>query len=73
MIRAILNLYIFVIIIDAILSYFPQFRHHEWARQIRKLANFTLDPVRKLLPRDLPLDFSPLVVIIVIQMIMALW
>ncbi|MBD65009.1 MAG: hypothetical protein CME62_07365 [Halobacteriovoraceae bacterium] len=72
-IRTLLNIYILIIIADAILSYFPQFRHHEVARFIRKAANYTLDPIRKLLPEDLPIDISPIIVIVLINILMKLW
>jgi hypothetical protein len=32
MIRVIINLYIYVIILDAILTFFPQYRSQEWAK-----------------------------------------
>ena len=73
MIRFVINLYIYVIIADVIISFIPQYAHEPWARFINKLANYTLDPVRKILPRDLPFDFSPIIVIIVLQLIPTLW
>ncbi|MBF0298565.1 MAG: YggT family protein [Oligoflexia bacterium] len=56
MVRAIINLYILVIIADAVLSYLPQYRHKPWAQTIKKIADFSLDPIRKFLPRDLAFD-----------------
>lgn len=73
MIRIILTIYIYLIIIDAILSYFPQFRLHEWARTLRKITDFTQKPIRKYIPKDWPFDPSPIIVIILLQMLMALW
>jgi YggT family protein len=73
MIRLLLKLYIFIIIADTILSYLPQLRYQKWAQWIRKAANYTLAPVRKVLPPDLPIDPSPLVVIVLITIFMALW
>lgn len=73
MIRFIIKLYILVLIADMVLSYFPQLRHNEIVKQIRKAADLTEKPVRKLLPEDLPFDFSPLVVILALNILMALW
>lgn len=73
MIRVIINLYIYVIILDAILTFFPQYKNQEWAKLIRKAADFTQKPIRKYLPKDVPWDPSPLIVIIILQLIMTLW
>lgn len=73
MIRFIIYLYILVIIAAAILSYFPAYRKYDWARYIDKLANYSLNPVKKLLPPDLPFDISPIIVIVGLQLIMKLW
>lgn len=71
-IHAILQLYVYVIIVDAILSYMPQFRSQKWAEFIHKSADLTLKPIRELLPSGLPLDPSPMIVIILIQILMYL-
>jgi YggT family protein len=73
MIRFILKLYIYLIIIDAILTYFPQLSHHEWRKYLRMAADFTQKPLRKLLPPDMPFDPSPLIVIILLNLVMVLW
>lgn len=73
MIRVIINLYIYVIILDAILSFFPQYKNQEWAQYIRKAADITQKPIRKYLPKDVPMDPSPLIVIILLNLVMALW
>jgi YggT family protein len=73
MIRFLINIYTWIVLADAILSYMPQYKHHQWAKTVSKLAGYTLDPIRKILPRDLPFDFSPIVVLIILQLIPALW
>ncbi len=73
MIRIILNIYIWVIILDALLSYFPQYKNQDWAKVIKQAADFTLKPIRKILPQDLPFDVSPIIVIIILNVIPALW
>lgn len=73
MIRIILNIYIFIIIIDTVLSYLPPFKDALWARKIRKIVDYTLAPIRKVLPPDLPFDISPIILILLIKMFEALW
>ncbi len=72
MIRALINLYCFILIVDWILSYLPQFAHHNFVKKLHMIAEFTLKPVRKYLPQDLPLDLSPLVVILALKLFQAL-
>ncbi len=73
MIRALINIYILVLILDIILSYLPDLRHKVWARRINQMAGVTLNPIRKYLPPDMPFDFSPVIVIILLRLVMALW
>ena len=73
MIRFVIKLYIFIIIADVVISYMPQYHKQQWAVWIKKMANLSLSPVRKILPADLPFDLSPLIVIIILQLIPQLW
>ncbi|MCK5882297.1 MAG: YggT family protein [Bacteriovoracaceae bacterium] len=73
MIRALINLYCFLLIVDWILSYLPQFSHHNIVKKINMIAEFSLRPVRKYLPQDLPLDISPLVVVLALKLVQALF
>lgn len=70
-IHGFLQLYIYVIIIDVIMSYFPQVRSQVWAQKIHQIADISLRPVRDMMPANLPFDISPMVVIIVIQILMS--
>jgi YggT family protein len=72
MIRLLIDVYIGMIIVDAILSYFPQYKNKSWALKLRKVVDFSCAPIRRLLPPDLPFDFSPLVVILGIQLLIFL-
>jgi YggT family protein len=67
--RLIIEGYLIVILADVVLSYFPQFNRTEWRLQIKKLADVTCRPVRRYLPEDLPFDLSPLVVMILLQVL----
>ncbi|MBT3982941.1 MAG: YggT family protein [Bacteriovoracaceae bacterium] len=73
MIRFVLYIYILVLFVDAALSYFPSLNKEAWRLKIKLVADFTLDPIRKVLPADLPFDISPIIAFVVIQLIMALW
>ncbi len=66
----ILQLYIYIIIADIILSYLPQYKTQKWAQVIHKAADFTMKPIREALPQGLPIDLSPMIVIILIQILM---
>lgn len=70
MIHTILQLFIYLIIIDIVLSYIPQARAQSWAQTLHKIADAPQKPIRDLLPRDIPLDPSPMIVIILIQILM---
>lgn len=72
-IRSLLFIYIVILIVDAVVSLFPQFRQQSWAQQVNKLAEFSCAPVRKSLPKDLPVDLSHAVVIGIIFIVMKLW
>jgi YggT family protein len=69
----IINFYILVIIVDTILSYVPSLKYNLWVMKIRKISNFSLNPIRKLVPADLPLDISPIILILGLKLIEALW
>jgi YggT family protein len=73
LIRTLLQLYIYVLVIDAILSYFPDLRQHNWRRQLKRAADLACDPIRKHLPTHLPIDLSPVLVILIIQLLFFLW
>ncbi len=73
MIRVLLHAYMFLLVLDAVLSYIPSLRTNALVRRLKTLANFSLDPIRRFLPRELPVDLSPLIAIILIQLVIELW
>lgn len=73
MIRVLIDLYTFLLIVDIILSYLPQYRHQPIVSNIRRAADFTCAPIRRWLPRDLPFDFSPIIVIALLKLVEVLW
>ena len=73
MIRFLIDIYILLIIVDTIISYIPNLKSHPIILNIRMVTEFTQRPIRKYMPQGLPLDPSPLVVIILLKMLVALW
>lgn len=72
MIHVLLQIYIYIIIADVIMSYLPQMRNQEWARMLHKIADASQKPIRDALPKGMPIDPSPMIVIILIQILMYL-
>ncbi|WP_408097635.1 YggT family protein [Peredibacter sp. HCB2-198] len=70
MIHYLLQLFIYIIIADVILSYFPDVRRQQWAQVLHKIADAPQRPIREMLPKDIPLDPSPMIIIILIQILM---
>ena len=70
MIHQILQLFIYIMIADIIMSYLPQYRGQKWAQILHKIADTPQKPIREMLPENLPLDPTPMIVIILIQMLM---
>lgn len=71
-IHTLLQLFIYLLIADIILSYLPQLKSQEWARILHKIADAPQKPIRDLLPKDLPLDPTPMIIIILVQILMYL-
>lgn len=69
MIDAILHIFTLIIFFDVIMSYVPDLRKHEWARTLHQIADAPQKPIRELMPKDLPLDPSPMIVIFAIQIL----
>jgi len=74
MIRFLIYLYTWLIIVDAVLSYIPDLKQQPWAKKIHQLVEYSVAPIRKLLPaNDLPIDIAPLIVIVLLQIIIRIW
>lgn len=72
MIHHLLQIFIYIIIADVILSYFPDVRRQQWAQVLHKIADAPQKPIREMLPKDIPLDPAPMIIIILIQILMYL-
>lgn len=73
MIDAVLQIFIYLTILDAILSYFPELRSQKWYQELHKVVEVPQKPIKKMLPPGIPLDPSPIIVIIVCQLLMAIF
>lgn len=63
-----IQLLILIIVIQAILSFFMD-PYHPIRRFLDGIVNPMLDPIRRLLPPIGNLDFSPLVLIVILQIL----
>lgn len=70
MIDAILQMFIYVIIVDVLLSWAPDVRRQKWAQTLHKIADAPQKPIREMLPQNMPLDPTPMIIIVLIQMLM---
>lgn len=66
-----LYILIFAIIIRSLLSWFPNAQDNELARLLNRITEPLLQPVRSIMPRTGMIDFSALVVIIVLYVMIA--
>lgn len=67
------NLVSFIIIFDAILSFFPLQKSYMVTDYIKKISNFFLDPIRRKVRNfDIGIDFSPLIAIIILKILESL-
>jgi len=57
---------IFAIIIRSLLSWFPVDRNNELVRLLNNITEPLIEPVRRIMPRTGMIDFSAMVVIIVL-------
>jgi YggT family protein len=73
MIAGILEIFILLTIIDAIVSFVPEpkVRTHPVVLQLKKIVDIPQKPIRKLMPPNIPFDPSPLIVILVLRMIIS--
>jgi YggT family protein len=67
-IHRIIQLFILVVIVQAILSFFMD-PYHPIRRTIDQIVNPFLTPIRRFIPPIANLDFSPIVLIVLLQII----
>lgn len=72
MIDGVLQIIIYIIIADVLLSWVPDIRQQAWAQKLHEFANIPQKPIREMFPKDMPLDPAPMIVIILCQVLMYL-
>ena len=73
MVRLFFELFIMLIIADSIISFFPQARSHPVSKKLKEVMDYFLNPIRRALPANLPFDFSPLILILIVRVMMSLF
>ena len=68
-----LELLSYLVFIDVIISFFPQLRVQSWALMVNRIVEVPLRPIREMLPKNMPLDPSPMILIMLIQMLKLLF
>ena len=53
-------------------SYVPDMKRQKWAQVLHKIADAPQKPIREMLPQNMPLDPTPMIIIILVQMLMYL-
>lgn len=72
MIDYVLQIFIYIVIADIILSYVPDVRGQKWAQTLHKIADAPQKPIREMLPQGMPIDPTPMIIIILCQILMYL-
>jgi len=67
-VNGVVQLLILVVVIQAILSFFMD-PYHPLRRTLDSIVNPMLEPIRRFLPPIANLDFSPLVLIVILQLL----
>jgi YggT family protein len=68
LLNAVINLWSFVIIVSAVLSWLPIDPYHPAAAAVRRIADVLCDPIRRLVPmQNLGIDLSPLIALLLLQ------
>jgi YggT family protein len=73
MITWLIQIYIYLIIADVLLSWVPEVRRQNWAQMLHRITDVVQKPIREMLPKGMPFDPTPMIVIILLQMLMYLF
>jgi YggT family protein len=68
LLNAVINIWSFVILVSAVLSWLPIDPYHPAASVVRRIADVLCDPIRRLVPmQNLGIDLSPLIALLLLQ------
>lgn len=75
MLVTLIEIFILLIIVDAVISFVPNpdVQRHPLVLQLRRITDVPQRPIRQLLPPDMPFDPSPIVVILLLRMLAAMF
>ena len=65
-VQIIYDVLFFAVLIRVIASWLGRFRYSPWLRPVYWLTDWIVEPIRRLLPARGPIDFSPLVALLVL-------
>lgn len=71
MLRLLIDIFVLLLVLDAVLSFVPnpEIQRHPFVRRIRQMGDVVLRPIRQLLPQGLPFDPSPLILILLLRLL----
>jgi YggT family protein len=62
---------VIAVIVRALMSWFPQARNNQFGRVVFQITEPIIEPVRRIMPRTGMIDFSTLVVIVILQIMIS--
>ena len=69
LLRTLIDVYALIILVRVVLSWLPVDRDQAWARFIVDVTEPLVGPIRRILPPFGGLDFSPLVAMLLLQLL----
>ena len=69
LLRTLIDVYAMIILVRVVLSWLPVDRDQAWARFIVDVTEPLVGPIRRILPPFGGLDFSPLVAMLLLQLL----
>ena len=69
LLETLIDVYVMIILARVVLSWLPVDRDQPWARFIVDVTEPTVGPIRRILPPLGGLDFSPLVAMLLLQLL----
>jgi YggT family protein len=67
-IQTIFQIFTLIIIVDAVVSFFLS-PYHPFRQTLDRIVNPLLDPIRKIVPPLMNMDFSPIILLLLLQVI----
>ena len=68
LLRFLIELYSILIVVDILISFFPEYRSLKVSQNISSVVEFTCRPIRERLPQ-MPFDLSPVIVMVFLSLV----